>query len=53
MLLIDNGRRYEILLPHFFMDRDGELNRIVVEFWSKVGVACGCGNGMWIKVRPA
>jgi len=51
LLLSDNRKRYEIVLPQMFMNRDKELNLMVSEFWKEVGIDSGIGNGMWIRVR--
>ena len=51
LLLSDDRKRYEIVLPHIFMNRDKELNLMVSEFWKEVGIDGGIGNGMWIRVR--
>jgi hypothetical protein len=52
LLLSDNSRRYEIILPHFFMSCDEELNLMVSGLFKEIGIDGGAGNGMWIRVRP-
>jgi len=51
MLLADRGRRYEVLLPHVFVEHDPELNERMQAVWRGIGVAGGGGNGMWLRVR--
>jgi hypothetical protein len=53
MLLADAGRRYEILLPAWFITTDEELRKVVEMAWKESGIEnrnyMG-GNGFWIRV---
>ncbi len=50
MLLADSNRRYRVVLPHVFIERDPELNDAMKAFWKEVGIRRGSGNGIWIEI---
>jgi methyltransferase family protein len=54
MLLADAARRYEILLPAWFIRADDELRSLAEESWKEIGVdmpyqSRGCG--FWMQVK--
>ena len=54
MLLADADRRYEILLPAWFVSKDSALQKVVEECWTKIGLETRVGfggNGFWIRVK--
>jgi hypothetical protein len=60
LLLGDAGRRYNIVLPHIFIDHDDELFEATSDLWSKIGRPAKrgnmlgprgrSGNGIWISI---
>ena len=51
MLMADGGRRYRVVLPHVFVERDQELRAAMDSFWRRVGLDRGSGNGIWIEIH--
>jgi hypothetical protein len=60
VLLNDQAKRYEIVLPHIFIDEDKELFKASAKLWSKIGRKARkgnelgpfgrSGNGIWLRV---
>jgi hypothetical protein len=61
LLIGDHARRYDIILPHVFIDHDEQLFAASSMLWSKIGREAKrghvpgpdarSGNGMWLKIR--
>ena len=61
LLLGDRMTRYEVILPHVFIDEDEELFEASAALWSKIGRSAQRGNslgahgrsgkGMWLKIH--
>lgn len=49
LLLADAGRRYDVMLPHIFIERDPELSARERKLWQSIGHDCSSGNGFWIR----
>lgn len=61
LLLNDQAKRYEIVLPHIFIDEDDDLFKASAKLWSTLGRDARqgnvagpfgrSGNGIWLKVQ--
>ena len=49
LLLADAERRYEVMLPHVFIERDAELSARERQLWRNIGHDGGSGNGLWFR----
>lgn len=50
LLLGDGGRRYKVVLPNIFVERDPELAEKEQQLWKRIGHPGVSGNGFWLQV---